>query len=84
MSVPLNREHLQNRKLKMAAIIIIGGDKLSETLITAVLCSGVLDPSSPDTALFAACRTDILLACLDIGDEINARHSGEFLFPCFI
>lgn len=51
--VPLKRKHLKNRILKIIAIIRIGGDKLYKALITAVFCSHVLTPSTPDTTFQA-------------------------------
>ena len=70
MLIPLDGEYLQNGILKIIAIVGIGGDKLLEALIAAVLCSGVLTPSAPDTALLTAGGADIVLARFGICNKI--------------
>lgn len=70
VSIPLDGEHLQNRILKIIAIVGIGGDKLFKTLIAAVLCPGILTPSTPDTTLLTTSGADIVLACFGIRNKI--------------
>ena len=81
MLIPLDGKYLQNRILEIVAIVSIGGDKLLEALVAAVLCPGILAPPPPDTALFAAGRADIVLAGFGIRNKIHSRHGGQFFFP---
>ena len=84
MLIPLDGKYLQNRILEIVAIVSIGGDKLFETLVAAVLCSGILAPSAPDTALLTAGGADIMFACFSICNEIHPGHSRQLFFPFFV
>ena len=61
MLIPLDGKYLQNGILEIIAIVSIGGDKLLEALIAAVLCPGIFAPSAPETALLTAGGADIVL-----------------------
>ena len=84
MLIPLDGKYLQNGILEIIAIVSIGGDKLLEALIAAVLCPGIFAPSAPETALLTAGGADIVLTRFGIRNKIHPSHSRQLFFPFFV
>ena len=76
MLIPLDGKYLQNGILEIIAIVSIGGDKLLEALIAAVLCPGIFAPSAPETALLTAGGADIVLTRFGIRNKIHPQSPG--------